>query len=142
MLEAFLVSVITMATPILLAALGELLVEESGVVNIGIEGAMLSGAFAALAGVVLAARLSSGSPDLANQLLLPAIAAMIVGGTAITGGVGSIGRTMVGALIVSIVRIGMTYVGVNIFAQQIVFGAALIFAVFVTIDRSKIPIIK
>ena len=48
MLEAFLVSVITMATPILLAALGELLVEESGVINIGIEGAMLSGAFAAL----------------------------------------------------------------------------------------------
>ena len=47
---------------------------------------------------------------------------MIVGGTAITGGVGSIGRTMVGALIVSIVRIGMTYVGVDIFAQQIVFG--------------------
>ncbi len=102
----------------------------------------LSGAFAALAGVVLAARLSSGSPDLANQLLLPAIAAVVVGGTAITGGVGSIGRTMIGALIVSIVRIGMTYVGVNIFAQQIVFGAALIFAVFVTIDRSKLPIIK
>ena len=65
-----------------------------------------------------------------------------MGGTAITGGVGSIGRTMIGALIVSIVRIGMTYVGVDIFAQQIVFGVALIFAVFVTIDRSKLPIIK
>lgn len=102
----------------------------------------LSGVLAALAGVVLAARLSSGSPDLANQLLLPTIAAVIVGGTAITGGVGSIGRTVVGALIVSIVRIGMTFVGVDIFAQQIVFGAALIFAVFVTIDRSKIAVIK
>ena len=102
----------------------------------------LSGAFAALAGVLLAARLASGSPELANQLLLPTIAAVVVGGTAITGGVGNIGRTVVGALIVSIVRIGMTFVGVDIFAQQIVFGAALVLAVCVTIDRSKIAIIK
>lgn len=49
MFEAFLNSTVSMATPILLAALGELLVEESGVINIGIEGAMLSGAFFALA---------------------------------------------------------------------------------------------
>ena len=77
-----------------------------------------------------------------QQLLLPAITAVVVGGTAIRGGVGSIGHTVVGALIVSIVRIGMTYTGINIFAQQIVFGAALIFAVFVTIDRSKLAIIK
>ena len=53
----------------------------------------LSGAFAGLAGVILAGRLSSGSPTLANELLLPAIAAVVVGGTAITGGVGSIWRT-------------------------------------------------
>jgi ribose transport system permease protein len=49
---------------------------------------------------------------------------------------------MVGTLIVSVVRIGMTFVGINIFAQQLVFGAALVLAVFVTIDRSKIAIIK
>jgi general nucleoside transport system permease protein len=49
MLEAFLNSTLAMATPILLAALGELLVEEAGVINIGIEGAMLTGAFFALA---------------------------------------------------------------------------------------------
>ena len=67
---------------------------------------------------------------------------MVVGGTAITGGIGNIGRTVVGALIVSIVRIGMTFCGVDIFAQQIVFGVALVLAVFVTIDRSKIAIIK
>ncbi len=51
MLEAFLISTIAMATPILLAALGELLVEESGIINIGIAGAMLTGAFFALSGV-------------------------------------------------------------------------------------------
>jgi general nucleoside transport system permease protein len=49
MLEAFLSSTIAMAAPLLLAALGELLVEESGVINIGIEGVMLTGAFAAMA---------------------------------------------------------------------------------------------
>jgi ribose transport system permease protein len=102
----------------------------------------LSGSFAGFAGVVLAGRLASGSPTLANELLLPAIAAVIVGGTAITGGVGSIWRTLIGALIISVVRIGMTFVGVDIFAQQIVFGAVLILAVAATIDRSKIPIVK
>jgi ribose transport system permease protein len=102
----------------------------------------LSGMFAALAGVVLAGRLSSGSPTLAAELLLPSIAAVVVGGTAITGGVGSIWRTLVGALIISVVRIGMTFLGVNIFAQNIVFGAVLIAAVAITIDRSKIPVVK
>ena len=101
---------------------------------------MLSAGFAALAGVILAGRLSSGSPTLAAEMLLPSIAAVVVGGTAITGGVGSIWRTLVGSLI--IVRIGMTFLSVNIFAQNIVFGSVLVLAVAVTIDRSKIPIVK
>jgi ribose transport system permease protein len=103
---------------------------------------VLSGGFAALAGVILAGRLASGSPTLAAELLLPSIAAVVVGGTAITGGVGSVWRTLIGALIISVVRIGMTFLGVNIFAQNIVFGAVLIAAVAITIDRSKIPIVK
>jgi ribose transport system permease protein len=103
---------------------------------------VLSATFAALAGVILAGRLASGSPTLAAELLLPSIAAVVVGGTAITGGVGSVWRTLVGALIISVVRIGMTFLGVNIFAQNIVFGAVLIGAVAVTIDRTKIPIVK
>ena len=101
-----------------------------------------SGGLAALAGVVMGARLSSGSPTLANEFLLPAVAAVCVGGTALTGGVGSVARTLVGALIVSVVRIGMTFIGVDPFAQQIVFGAVLVLAVAATIDRSKIPIVK
>lgn len=103
---------------------------------------VLSGAFAALAGILLSARLASGSPTVANQLLLPAISAVLVGGTAITGGIGGIGRTLVGALTVSVVRIGMTFLGVNIFAQQMVFGAVLILAVAITLDRGKILIAK
>lgn len=102
----------------------------------------LSGAMAGIAGVVMGARLGSGSPTLANEFLLPAIASIVVGGTAITGGVGSIWRTFVGALIVQVVRIGMTFMGVSVFAQQIVFGFILVAAVALTMDRSKILVIK
>jgi ribose transport system permease protein len=98
--------------------------------------------FAGLAGVVMAGRLGSGSPTLANQFLLPAIAAVIVGGTALTGGSGGIARTLVGALLVSVARVGMTFVGISVFAQQIVFGVILIIAVTVAFDRSKVLIIK
>jgi ribose transport system permease protein len=102
----------------------------------------LSGAMAGVAGVVMGARLGSGSPTLANEFLLPAIAAIVVGGTAITGGVGSIWRTFVGALIVQVVRIGMTFMGVSVFAQQIVFGFILVAAVALTMDRAKILVVK
>ena len=102
----------------------------------------VSGTLAAVAGVLMAGRQGSGSPTLADQLLLPAIASVIVGGTAITGGAGGVGRTAVGALIITIVRVGMTFIGVNIFAQQIVFGLVLILAVVLTIDRTKIVVVK
>ncbi|MNR34601.1 Ribose transport system permease protein RbsC [compost metagenome] len=102
----------------------------------------VSAGLAALSGIIMAGRLSSGSPTLANEFLLPAIAAVLVGGTALTGGVGSVWRTLIGALLVSVVRIGMTFVGVSVFAQQIVFGVILIIAVAFTIDRSKLPVVK
>jgi ribose transport system permease protein len=102
----------------------------------------LSGTMAGVAGIVMAARLGSGSPTLANEFLLPAIASIVVGGTAITGGIGSVWRTFVGALIVQVVRIGMTFMGVSVFAQQIVFGFILVAAVALTMDRSKILVVK
>jgi ribose transport system permease protein len=102
----------------------------------------LSGTMAGIAGIVMAARLGSGSPTLANEFLLPAIACIIVGGTAITGGVGSVWRTFVGALIVQVVRIGMTFVGISVFTQQIVFGFILVAAVAATMDRAKVSVIK
>ena len=102
----------------------------------------LSAALAGFSGVVMAARIASGSPTLANEFLLPAVAAIIVGGTALTGGVGSVWRTFVGALIIAVVRIGMTFIGLSVFAQQIVFGIVLVAAVAATIDRSKIAVVK
>src|SRR5689334_18415301 len=60
MIEAFLTSIIAMATPILLAALGELIVEQSGVLNVGIEGAMLAGAFFGLAATYFSGSLVLG----------------------------------------------------------------------------------
>jgi ABC-type uncharacterized transport system permease subunit len=60
MLEAFFSSTVSMAAPLLLAALGELLVEESGVINIGIEGLMLTGAFAAMAATYATGSVASG----------------------------------------------------------------------------------
>lgn len=103
---------------------------------------VISGALAGLAGVMLSGIMSGGSARMADNLLLPTIAAVIVGGTAITGGVGSVWRTVIGALIISVVRVGMQFVGVDVFAQQIVFGVMLAIAVAITIDRSKIPIVK
>ncbi len=103
---------------------------------------VLSGSMAGLAGVVMAGRLGSGSPTLANEFLLPAIACIIVGGTAITGGVGSVWKTFIGALMIAVIRIGMTFIGVSVFAQQIVFGLILVVAVAITIDRSKVATVK
>ena len=103
---------------------------------------LVSGATAGFSGAMMAARLGSGSPTLANEFLLPAIAAIILGGTALTGGVGGIWRTFIGALIIAVVRIGMTFLGISVFAQQIVFGVALVAAVAATIDRSRIQIVK
>jgi general nucleoside transport system permease protein len=60
MLEAFLTSTMSMATPIMLAALGELMVEESGIINVGIEGAMLAGAFFALAATYFSGSIALG----------------------------------------------------------------------------------
>jgi ribose transport system permease protein len=103
---------------------------------------VLSGFFASVGGLLLTGRMTSGSPQVASELLLPTIAAVIVGGTAITGGVGGVSRTLVGALIVSVVRIGMTFVGVDVFAQQIVFGSVLIFAAAITMDRANVQMVK
>ncbi|WP_417582632.1 ABC transporter permease [Nitrincola sp.] len=123
---------------------GELAAVASGlkVTKIKIMAFALSGAFAAIAGVMLATRLSGGSPTMADQFLLPAIVAVLVGGTPLTGGIGGVLNTLVGALIVAVIRTSMTYLEVPAEAQQIFFGIVLISAIALTIDRSKVKVVK
>lgn len=102
----------------------------------------ISGACAGLAGVLLVARTFSGAPTLGDSLLLPAVAAVIVGGTAITGGHGGLLRTVVGALIVVLLRVGLSLIGVDAGFEPIFYGVLIIIAVSVTIDRSKVAVLK
>lgn len=95
----------------------------------------LSGGLAAMAGLVFAVKLSGGSPTIADGLLLPAIVAVLVGGTPLTGGVGGVLNTLIGTLIVAVVRTSMVYLDVPAQAQQILFGIVLIIAIALTIDR-------
>ncbi len=102
----------------------------------------LSGALAAFAGLLFAVKLSGGAPSVANGFLLPAIVAVLVGGTPLTGGVGGVINTMIGTLIVAVIRASMLYLEINATQQQMFFGLILIAAIALTIDRAKLKIVK
>ena len=102
----------------------------------------ISGACAGFAGVMLVGRTYSGSPGLADSLLLPVVAAIVVGGTAITGGFGGIGRTIIGVLIITVLHVGLSVAGVDSSFEQIFYGVLVITAVALTIDRSKLAFVK
>jgi ribose transport system permease protein len=96
-------------------------------------GGFLTGTAAAL----LTARLSSADPIAGNLFELDAIAATVMGGTSLTGGEGTILGTVVGALIISLVRNGMNILNVQSFWQQFVIGAVIILAVMLDQWRKK-----
>jgi len=102
----------------------------------------VSGACAGLAAVMLVSRNFSGNPSMADNLLLPAVAAIVVGGTAITGGHGGLWRSVAGALVVTLLRVGLPIVGVPSAYEQILYGAIIVAAVALTLDRSKVMVIK
>ena len=119
---------------------GELAAVASGVNvdRVKIIAFAISGAFAAIAGLMFSVKLSGGDANLANGFLLLAIVAVLVGGTPLTGGVGGVLNTAVGTLIVMVIRAAMVYLEVDATQQQMVFGIVLIAAIALTIDRSKL----
>ncbi|MEM6987449.1 MAG: ABC transporter permease [Pseudomonadota bacterium] len=123
---------------------GELAAVASGlnVTTIKVAAFAVSGLLAAIAGLLFSVKLSGGAPTLANGFLLPAIVAVLVGGTPLTGGVGGVINTLIGTLIVAVIRSSMLYFEIDATMQQMVFGIILIIAIALTIDRSKLRIVK
>ncbi len=88
------------------------------------------GALAGLAGVVLASRITTGQPNAGVAYELDAIAAAVIGGTSLSGGVGSIGGTLLGALLMGVINNGLDLLNVSSYYQQIVKGIIIIGAVW------------
>jgi ribose transport system permease protein len=103
---------------------------------------VLMGVLCGMAGVLHGAWSMAATAQVGEGLELDVIAAVVVGGTPLTGGMGSVQRTVLGSLIIVILSNGMNMIGVDPYLQNIVKGAVLIAAVFVTIDRKKIGVIK
>jgi ribose transport system permease protein len=103
---------------------------------------VVAGVLAGIGGVLLAARSRVGDPTQGIGLELQVIAAVVIGGTPLTGGVGRMWGTAIGAITIGVLSNGLNILGVEAYWQEIVTGLVLVLAVFLTIDRRKIGIIK
>lgn len=95
----------------------------------------MSGLFAAVGGILLLSRLSYADPNAGSGYELDAIAAVVIGGIAMSGGKGNIGNTLVGALILGMLKCGLQILNVPVYFQTIIIGLAIITAVF--FDKAK-----
>lgn len=103
---------------------------------------VLGGALCGLGGVILTGQVQAGSPSAGDTLLLDSIAAVVMGGTALSGGIGGAHRTILGVVVIALLSNGMDLTGVNNFTQEIVKGIVVVASVALTIDRSRYSFIK
>jgi ribose transport system permease protein len=103
---------------------------------------VLSGLGAGAAAIMLSCTQYGGDPTLGNVYILQSIAAVVVGGTALTGGTGGPVNTLIGALILGVMENGMNVVGVDAYFQQSILGLVIIVSVALTFDRSKTAVMK
>jgi len=95
------------------------------------------GMLSAIAGIILTSRLVTAAPTAGDAYETDAIAATVIGGASLTGGMGSISGTMIGAFIMGVLRNGLNLVGLNYFWQQIAIGLVIIVAVYIDVVRGK-----
>jgi ribose transport system permease protein len=103
---------------------------------------VLSGLGAGIAAILQSCSQYGGDPTLGKVYILQSIAAVVVGGTALTGGTGGAINTVIGALILGVMENGMNVVGVDAYFQQSILGFVIIISVALTFDRSKTATIK
>ena len=103
---------------------------------------VLSGLMAGLGGLITAARLGAGTPQAGTGFELDVISAVVIGGTPLTGGIGNMYSTAIGALVISTLSNGLVILGVPSEVQTVIKGIVLVLAVFISLDRRKIGIIK
>ena len=98
---------------------------------------VISGICAAIAGIVLSARVKTATAIAGEGYELDAIAAAVLGGTSLSGGVGNMGGTLVGVLIIGLLDNGMTLLNVQSYFQDIIQGLIIIIAVFIDVTMNK-----
>lgn len=103
---------------------------------------VLSGVFAAFAGLLLMTRTNSASGSMGEPFLMEALAAILLGGTSLMGGVGGPARTILGVLVISVLSNGMNLASVDPFTQQTIKGVVLIAAVALTLNRKELSSVK
>jgi len=109
-------------------------------INIGrhlIKVYAIAGLLAGLAGVVTSARVVSGQPGMGVMYELDAIAATVIGGTSLTGGVGRITGTVIGVIILGVVTSGFTFLRIDAYYQEIVKGGIIVAAVIADQYRQR-----
>ena len=101
----------------------------------------LNGLLAAVAGIIFASKMKSGIPAIGEPFNLMTIAAVILGGTSMSGGMGGMVKTIAGVLLIILIQNGMNIIGISAFWQQAMFGMIILAAVYLTTDRSRLKAI-
>jgi simple sugar transport system permease protein len=98
----------------------------------------ITGLLSAFSGVILSSRIMSGSSNIAEGLEFDVIAAVIIGGTSLAGGEGSIFGTFLGVLFIGLLSNGMVLLGITPFAQEVVRGLTILIAVLISVWQNPI----